>query len=251
MKKKLLLISIFILMFSFNVYATSGKIRQSSVMECNGKYYGNHGSPIHWHIVEKKNNVWVSISGEVGVPACYLKKVNTKEKVKFSKCSDGDTAHFIINDEIKKVRFLAIDAPELAKNGKSADLFANEASEYTCNALKKAKNIYLEYDGNSDREDKYGRVLAFVHTDEELLQAKLVENGYAKVAYIYGDYAYVEELRELEAKAKKQKLGIWRENKEDIKLADEKITKDDILQLVYKIIYKYLRVSVKSFGVKS
>ena len=212
MKKIKLLIIFIILIIGYTVNATSGSIRQSSVISCNGKYYGNHGSPVHWHIVEKQNDKWVSISKEVSVPSCYLKPVNTKEKVKFSKCSDGDTAKFIVGSEEKTVRFLAIDTPEIAHTKDEVDEpFGKEASEYTCNVLKKAQTIYLEYDGNSDKEDKYGRILAFVHVDDELLEAKLIEKGYAKVAYIYGDYAYVEELRELELKAKNKKLGIWSE----------------------------------------
>ena len=238
--KKVFLFFLF-LIFIINVSATSGTIRQSSVIGCNGKYYGNHGSPVHWHIVEKKNNKWVSISGEVNVPSCYLKPVNTKEKVKFSKCSDGDTAHFLINGVNKTVRFLAIDTPEIANKDHAAEYMGDEASNFTCNALKKAKNIYLEYDTNNDKEDKYGRILAFVHVDDELLEAKLVEKGLAKVAYIYGDYAYVEELRELEKNAKKKKLGIW--NEDDVLLSDktmEKENTDDFFTIIFKIILNYL-----------
>lgn len=209
-KVKVIIVCLFFFI-CLDVSATSGSIRQSSVIECNGVYYGNHGSPVHWHIVEKKNDKWVSVSKEVDVPSCYLKPVNTKEEVKFYKCSDGDTAHFIINGVNRTVRFLAIDTPEVAGSDHDAEFMANEASEYTCNALKNAKKIYLEYDTNSDKEDKYGRVLAFVHVDDELLEAKLIENGLAKVAYIYGDYAYVLELREKEALAKEKKIGIWQE----------------------------------------
>ena len=207
MKKIIRLLFLLIILFSYNVLATSGPIKQDSIIMCNGKYYGSHGNPAHWHIVEKKDDTWVSVSKETEIPACYIKPVNEKEKVTFSKCSDGDTARFIVNGEEKKVRFLAIDTPEVDKN----EPMSHEASEYTCNALKNAKEIYLEYDGNSDKEDKYGRLLAFIHVDGELLQEKLIELGYAKVAYIYGDYAYVSELREKEEIAKKNHVGIWQE----------------------------------------
>ena len=192
--------------------ATSGAIKQDSIILCNGKYYGHHGNPTHWHVVEKKENTWVSISKAVEVPACYIKDVNRKEKVTFSKCGDGDTARFIINGEEQKVRFLAIDTPEVDHK----ERFSKEASEYTCNALKNAKEIYLEYDSNSDEKDKYGRVLAFVYVDNVLLQKSLIENGLAKVYYIYGDYSYVDELREAESIAKEKEIGIWNDNTPDI-----------------------------------
>ena len=226
--------------------ATSGAIKQNSVILCNGKYYGHHGNPTHWHIVEKKNNTWVSISGEVEIPACYIKEVNRKEKVTFSKCGDGDTARFIINGEERKVRFLAIDTPELDSNEK----FSKEASEYTCNALKKAKEIYLEYDSNSDKEDKYGRVLAFVYADDILLEKSLIENGLAKVYYIYGDYAHVDELREIERIAKNKKIGIWSDDIPDIVDDEEKNEAPDniitqIINLIITILEKIFALLFK------
>ena len=134
-------IMIFILLIAFfiNVNATSGPMRQNSVIKCNNKYYGNHGSPVHWHEVTLQNDKWVSISGEVEIPPCYIKKVNEKEKVEFYKCSDGDTARFKIKGEEKKVRFLAIDTPEVNHQEKGTEPFGKEASDYTCNALSNAK----------------------------------------------------------------------------------------------------------------
>lgn len=207
MKKVKIILFLLIMFFSINTYATTGPIKQNSIVECNGVYYGNHGNPLHWHKVEKKDDKWVIISSEVEIPSCYIKPVNEKEKVTLAKCGDGDTARFIINNEEKKVRFLAIDTPEVDKN----EPYSNEAKDYTCNMLKNAKEIYLEYDGNSDKEDKYGRILAFIYVDDVLLQKSLIEKGYAKVAYIYGDYAYVDELREIEEQAKSKKVGIWGE----------------------------------------
>ncbi len=225
--------------FTFSVYATSGPIRQDSIIECNGKYYGNHSNPLHWHEVVKDGDKWVSVSTKTSIPACYIKPVNEREKVSFSKCSDGDTAHFIINGEEKKVRFLAIDTPEVDKN----EPFSQEAKEYTCNSLKNAKEIYLEYDGNSDREDKYGRVLAFIHVDGVLLQKDLISKGLAKVAYIYGDYEYVDELRKEEEIAKNLQVGIWKE----IPLGDQEEKtieepKEDTIITILKYIYGILKL---------
>jgi micrococcal nuclease len=227
---------------TFNIKATSGAIKQDSVIKCNDKYYGNHGNPTHWHIVTKKDGKWVSISSEVEVPACYIEPVNEQELVTFSKCVDGDTAKFIINNEEKIVRFLAIDTPESVHPDKEEEPFAKEASEYTCNVLKNAKEIYLEYDGNSDKEDKYGRVLAFVYVDGSLLEKKLIENGLAKVAYIYGDYAHVDELKNSEQEAQNKKIGIWSEVdfksegdvQEDSTIQDDE--ENDIQKLIIKII---------------
>ena len=82
------------------------------------------------------------------------------------------------------------------------------ASDYTKSELKKAKKIQIQYDGN--KTDKYGRKLAWIWVDGKLLQDKLVKKGYARVYYIYGKYKYTNILQKSEKKARKKKLGIWK-----------------------------------------
>ena len=136
-----------------------------------------------------------------------------KEEVKLSKCIDGDTITVIINKEERKVRFLAVDAPEIDTN----EAYSNEAKDFTCNILTNAKKIYLEYDKNSDKEDKYERILAWVWADDILVQKELIKDGYAKIAYLYGDYKYTSELSKFESIAKENKTNIWGDYKEEIK----------------------------------
>ena len=109
-------------------------------------------------------------------------QANTREEVAFSKCTDGDTAHFKINGKDTTVRFLAINAPEFTK---TKEPYGKEASAYVCDALQSAETIELEYDDGSDKLDKYGRTLAWVYADGVLLQ------------------------KELEKEAKKEKLHMW------------------------------------------
>lgn len=141
------------------------------------------------------------------VMMCMLPiEANSKKTVKLSKCTDGDTAHFLIDGKDKTVRFLAINAPEYTKE---KEPYGKEASEYVCNVLTNAKKIQLEFDDGSDETDKYGRVLAWVYADGKLVQRELVKQGLAEVKYIYGDYAYTDELKALEKEAKAQKLAMW------------------------------------------
>ena len=148
---------------------------------------------------------------------------NQKEKVTLSRCVDGDTARFIINKEERIVRFLAIDTPESVKPNTLVQYMGKDASEYTCDRLKGASTITLEYDENSDKEDKYGRILAFVYVDNSLLEKELILNGYARVAYVYDKYAHIDELKEAENIAKEKKIGIWKEEEllPDIPLDNE------------------------------
>ena len=148
-----------------------------------------------------------------------------KKEVKLSKCVDGDTARFILNKEEIKARFLAIDTPESVHPTKGVEPYGKEASEYTCNALKNAKKITIEYDSGSDKTDKYKRHLVWVYVDYVLLQKTLIEKGYAKVTYLYGKYQYTDELKDVEEKAKASKKGIWSLDNTEIEAKKENTSK--------------------------
>ena len=168
--------------------------------------------------------------------------VYAKEEVKFSGCIDGDTIKVIINDEIKKVRLLAIDTPESVST-QEYEYYGKESSEYTCNLITNAKLIELEYDSNSDKTDKYDRVLAWVFVDNKLLQDLLVKNGYAEVAYLYGDYKYTDILETSELIAKSNNVGIWKDNNDytDILI----LIALSILGLIYTYVKKKLKKKYK------
>ena len=171
---------------------------------------------------------------------CFIGNVSAKEKeeVKFSKCVDGDTAKFTMNKKEETFRFLAIDTPESTNK---IEPYGKEASSYTCEKLTNAKKIEIEFDPNSDELDKYGRYLVWVYVDNKLLQEDIVRNGYAEVAYLYGDYLYTETLQDSEKLAKEEKLNIWSGYEE------EDNTSFYILLLIILII---LFILGKKFGFK-
>lgn len=145
--------------------------------------------------------------------------------VKFEACVDGDTIKVILDDKKTTVRFLAIDTPETVHPTKGEQPFGKEASNYTCNKVKNAKKLEIEYDEGSAKTDKYNRALGWVFIDDTLLQKDLVSLGYAKVAYLYGDYKYTDELKKEESIAKSKKLGVWSLEEETTTKKIEKTTK--------------------------
>lgn len=140
----------------------------------------------------------------------------SKLKVTLAGCIDGDTAKFNIKGEVKTVRFLSINAPEIAHDDKEAEPYGESASNYTCDVLKKAKSIKLQYDPKSDEVDKYGRVLAWVFVDDKLFQEMIVSDGLAEVKYVYDDYLYAADLQALEIDAQERKVGMWSDKDEVI-----------------------------------
>lgn len=137
--------------------------------------------------------------------------IHAKETVKFSDCVDGDTIKVLLDNKEYTVRMLAVDTPESVHPTKSVEYYGKEASDYTCNQVKNAHKLEIEYDDDSNQMDKYDRLLVWVFTDGSLLQKDLVENGYAKVAYLYGNYKYTSELESVQELASAKGIGIWNE----------------------------------------
>ena len=193
----------------------------------------------------------------------FLTNVNAeKVAVKFEGCVDGDTIKVMLDNKKTTVRFLAIDTPETVHPTKGEEPYGKEASNYTCDKVKNAKKLELEYDEGSTTTDKYSRALAWFFVDDNLLQKDLVSLGYAKVAYLYGDYKYTDELKEIEKTAKSKKLGVWSEEEKTTKKAtttkkvekeqkdDEESLIDDIINDIKKIIknlFKNIIKKIKTF----
>lgn len=195
------------------------------IISYDGKYYGYHNKDgvRHYHEVEwnDKNSRWDIVDSNIYYDKDFnvttleeLSKNNQETEkvvVKYSEGVDGDTAKFDMNGEIIKVRFLAVDTPESVHPTKEVQAYGVEASDFTKEKLSNAKTIELEFDNNSDKTDKYGRYLAWIWIDGELLQDLLVKEGLAKVAYLYADYKYTNILQESEKIAKEAKIGIWKD----------------------------------------
>ena len=210
-----ILIIIFILAISTCTLAHGGNIAgwkdkdSDKIISNDGKYYGYHNKDgvRHYHEVEwnEESSRWDIVDSNIyydknlNVTTFEELSKNNEEteivEVKYSEAVDGDTAKFEMNGEIIKVRFLAVDTPESVHPTKEVQAYGVEASNFTKEKLQNAQKIELEFDNNSDKTDKYGRYLAWIWVDGELLQNLLIKEGLAKVAYLYADYKYTSLLR--------------------------------------------------------
>jgi micrococcal nuclease len=116
---------------------------------------------------------------------------------------DGDTVKL---DNGERVRYLGIDTPEMNYKNPPPEYFAEEAKKFNA-SLVQGKKIQLEYD--VIRRDKYNRLLAYVYVDDIFVNAKLVEEGFAKVYIIPPNVKYADDFLELQRKAKEAKKGTW------------------------------------------
>ena len=105
------------------------------------------------------------------------------EKTVVERIIDGDT----IVTEIGNVRLLGINTPERGERG------FLEAKVFLENLILN-KSVVLEYVG--PREDKYGRILAYVFLEGGNINLKLVENGFGNYYFYDGRDIYSEDLEE-------------------------------------------------------
>ena len=121
---------------------------------------------------------------------------------------DGDTlrVHTARGDE--RVRLIGVDAPELHHPEEGEQYLGAEARAFVAQRAGDP-GVTLEFDESQPRRDRFGRLLAYVRTDEgEDLGAALLERGMARVLKRYR-FARRGRYLELESRARKAGLGIW------------------------------------------
>lgn len=121
------------------------------------------------------------------------------------KVIDGDTIELEGN---VTVRYLGIDAPEIAHDDKPADCFGNEARQRNA-ALVLGKIVKLQYE-EEQKTDRYGRVLAYVFlNDGTMVNELLVKEGYAFVLRDEKGFSYVTRFINAQRNAIKNRVGMW------------------------------------------
>ncbi|UNK17537.1 thermonuclease family protein [Paenibacillus sp. N3/727] len=129
--------------------------------------------------------------------------------VELVKTVDGDTISVKYEGKTEKVRFLLIDTPETSHPRLGVQPFGPEAKAFTKEIVEKAEKLELEFDIGPNR-DKYSRLLAYVYADGQMVQELLLEQGLARVAYIYQpNVRYVDKFNDLQTISRNKSLGIW------------------------------------------
>ena len=121
---------------------------------------------------------------------------------------DGDTIKVRFRDKQEwKVRLIGVDAPEIGSPVKEVEFQAQMSKRFTFYYLYQ-KKIKLSYE--DELIDKYGRVLAYVWTEEQGLFNKfIISEGFASAMRNFS-YQYREEFRETEHEARKLEKGLMR-----------------------------------------
>lgn len=135
--------------------------------------------------------------------------------VSYVRAADGDT--IIVRDssgEEMRVRLIGIDTEESVHEDElQNNEFGLLASEYTKALLVNVDTLYLEYD--IEALDQYDRVLAYVWLEpapdelSDMLNATLVQDGYARAVVYEPNHQYSVELENLQNQAQENRSGLW------------------------------------------
>ncbi len=123
---------------------------------------------------------------------------------------DGDTIGINYQSKIEKVRLLGVDTPETKDPRKPVQCFGREASAFTKQLLE-GKSVRLAFDSTQGERDKYGRLLAYVYTTDNIfVNQKLIEEGYAHEYTFQGNpYQFQTEFQLAERSARVLQRGLW------------------------------------------
>ncbi|WP_347720517.1 thermonuclease family protein [Candidatus Nanohalovita haloferacivicina] len=133
--------------------------------------------------------------------------------------TDGDTIDIQINGRNDTVRLLGVDTPEThssnnpkefglqdtAENRACLEIYGEEAAEYLERNLD--SSIRVETDPSADRRGSYGRLLAYVYSDNTSINKQLLEKGLARV--YTGEFTREKEYLRIEKEAKEKEKGLW------------------------------------------
>jgi micrococcal nuclease len=121
---------------------------------------------------------------------------------------DGDTIDVRIDGNEYRVRYIGIDTPETVDPRRPVGCFGREASERN-RELVGGQTVGLERDVSET--DDFGRLLRYVWLGERMVNATLVEEGYALAATYPPDVRHAGLFAELQSEAREAGRGLWAE----------------------------------------
>ncbi|MFD2628499.1 thermonuclease family protein [Oceanobacillus kapialis] len=129
------------------------------------------------------------------------------DMVEVTRVVDGDTVNVLYNGKEETVRLLLVDTPETKHPSKPVQPFGPDASSFAKEILA-GNQVQLEFDG--PKRDKYDRLLAYLWIDGVTFNQMLLEQGLARLAYVYDPpYTHFEAYMKAQNRAKNSETGIW------------------------------------------
>jgi endonuclease YncB( thermonuclease family) len=134
--------------------------------------------------------------------ACFAADLSSQDRIPCTveRVVDGDT--FVCRGG-ERVRFLLIDAPEMA-----VEPLGPLARDFLAELLPPGIEVSMELDVGE--RDRYGRLLAYVYLpDGRMVNEVLAREGFAQTMVIQPNVRYVERIRDAVSSARAANAGLW------------------------------------------
>ena len=119
---------------------------------------------------------------------------------------DGDTVEVRLGGREEDVRYIGVDTPESVAPGQPVECYGKDASEFN-RSLVEGERVRLEY--GAERRDVYGRLLAYVYLRGDLVNAELLQRGYARTLAIAPNTDRAGLFDRIEQRAANAGRGLW------------------------------------------
>ncbi len=117
---------------------------------------------------------------------------------------DGDT---LLLENGARVRLIGVDTPETVHPDLPPEPGGAAASAFTQQAVG-GRSVELTFD--RERQDRFGRFLAYVWLDGKLLNEELIRQGYGRATLQYNySPSMKRRFKQAQTAARQERLGIW------------------------------------------
>lgn len=134
-------------------------------------------------------------------------KPPSEENATVVRVVDGDTIDVLLDHESIRVRLLNIDTPETKHPNQIVECMGPEATDFLSELLPQGTDVVLEYD--EERKDRYGRHLAGVFHQGELVNAEIAAQGLGGAVIYEPNHKFYEPVKAAEETARQQQRGLF------------------------------------------
>ena len=125
---------------------------------------------------------------------------------KVTRVVDGDTIHVEIEGKDYRLRYIGMDTPETVDPRRPVGCFGEEARDRNRQFVE-GRMVGLEKDVSET--DSFGRLLRYVWVEDRMINAALVEEGYALASTYPPDIRYSGLFASLQVQAREGQRGLW------------------------------------------
>ncbi len=125
---------------------------------------------------------------------------------------DGDTIKIDVEGELRSVRLIGVNTPELDDERAQTRCFSQKAKE-RAEELLLGERVRVDTDSSQGTYDRYQRILGYITREDGLFYNEtIIKEGLAYEYTFNNPYIYQEDFKQAETFAKENENGFWNIN---------------------------------------